>query len=191
MNGAWNPPRMISRRGLPQSSTEKPSLSKRWSVHPTGAPQSGKERDKTPNIPPPAPLPTAVRPGSRLESCRAPLAAEPRIRAQRRQQGRMGTEMRQRLEGRGRDRTPTPRVRIGSARGMNHGQAAADPPPRLGNERIGSDSGPNRNVPPGVLSRPAKNPQATRTIRWSLVAGVLEFCRATRDSLLESCRANY
>lgn len=84
-----------------------------------------------------------------------------------------------------------PRVRIGSARGMNHGQAAVDSAPRLGNKRIGSDSGPNRNVPPGVLSRPAKNPQAIGTIRWSLVAGVLEFCRATRDSLLESCRANY
>lgn len=84
-----------------------------------------------------------------------------------------------------------PRVRIGSARGMNHGRVTVDSAPRLGNKRIGSDSGPNRNVPPGVLSRPAKNPQAIGTIRWSLVAGVLEFCRATRDSLLESCRANY
>ena len=76
-------------------------------------------------------------------------------------------------------------------RTVNHRRVGVNSPPRLGNERLRSDSGPNRNVPPGVLSRWPKNPQAIGTIRWSLVAGVLEFCRATRDSLLESCRANY
>ena len=104
------------------------------------------------------------------------------------------TAPRERSGGRGRDRTPNSGTDPTGKRedsAVTRGRLAADPLLRLGKKRIGGDSRPNRNVPPGVLSRRPKNPQAIGTIRWSLVAGVLEFCRATRDSLLESCRANY
>lgn len=163
---------------------------------------SKRERDKTPNIPlptpPPAPPSAAQRPGSRLESCRAPCRPIPGSSPDPSPDlgptapaGMNGAGEAAKAGRRGARQNSKPRVRIGSAWGMNHGRVTVDSAPRLGNKRIGSDSGPNRNVPPGVLSRPAKNPQAIGTIRWSLVAGVLEFCRATRDSLLESCRANY
>lgn len=151
-------------------------------------------RDKTPNTLPFGIERSASRPGSRLESCRAPpaspLPSGPRGPGWKEAGGGFGGQ-----PGKGRTGWGATELQIrpptASMQGANHRRVVVDSPPRLGNKRIGSDSGSNRNVPPGVLSRWPKNPQATRTIRWSLVAGVLEFCRATRDSLLESCRANY
>ncbi|WP_170296040.1 hypothetical protein [Azospirillum brasilense] len=81
-------------------------------------------------------------------------------------------------------------------RNIRPGKAAFRPVSRPGESRSESPDRPSRRKPAirkaksGVLSRHPKLPQVERVIPWSVVAGFLDSCRATRDSLLESCRSN-